>query len=508
MRSRLLALTAALLAGLPSACSRSTPVGPDPAGTPLGVNLAAVSDYSSELPFTDAFRQSRPWGSGGPLVRDAHGWVTRLAPGQTAEALLFTDDGRSAPPGVYTCLYDGSGEVEFAGAARALDRKPGRVSVHITPGQGSVAVRLVRTDPADPVRNLRLLRPGFAEGTTAPAFDPEFLRRWSRFSVLRFMDWQRTNNAKLARWADRPTPDDSTQAGPNGVAVELMIDLANALPADPWFCMPHAAGDDFVRQFARLVKQRLRPDRRVYVEFSNECWNGEFGQAQFCQDRGRSQGLSTNGFEAQLRFYSQRSVEVFRIWEEEFGGRERLVRVLAAQAANPSTGKTVLDWQDAAAGADAIAVAPYFGSGFGNPKSADRTVGLSVEQLLDGCRESIEANRKNVEAYAAEARKRGLRLIAYEGGQHLVGTNGAENNLLLDQLFVEANRHPRMGELYRQDLEQWRECGGGLFCLYSSMARPGKYGCWGLLEGPGQDARAAPKYRSAMDFLDRNPAGP
>src|SRR5581483_6113922 len=137
------------------------------------------------------------------------------------------------------------------------------------------------------------------------------------------------------------------------------------------------------------------------------------------KEQGRKLGLSNNDYEAQLRYYSRRSVEVFKIWEEVFGGRERLVRVLAAQSANPWTGTTVMDWQQASKSADAIAIAPYFGNRFGDPKTADRTAALSTIELLGELRADLAESRKQMQAYAAEARKRGLRLFAYEGGQHL-----------------------------------------------------------------------------------------
>ena len=35
--------------------------------------------------------------------------------------------------------------------------------------------------------------------------------------------------------------------------------------------------------------------------------------------------------------------------------------------------------------------------------------------------------------------------MAYEGGQHMVGVIGGENNEAMTRLFQEANRHPRMG---------------------------------------------------------------
>ncbi len=42
----------------------------------------------------------------------------------------------------------------------------------------------------------------------------------------------------------------------------------------------------------------------------------------------------------------------------------------------------------------------------------------------------------------------GSRLVPYEGGQHLVGIRGAENDDALTALLTAANADPRMGKLY------------------------------------------------------------
>src|SRR5581483_8613189 len=136
----------------------------------------------------------------------------------------------------------------------------------------------------------------------------------------------------------------------------------------PWFCMPHRADDDFVRRFARLVHERLDPGLKVYVEYSNEVWNYQFGQTRYAQEQGTALKL---GNPENLRYYSQRSVEIFKIWESVFGRTKRLVRVLAAQAVNPWSSEQVLKWHDAYQHADALAIAPYFGNRFGDPKTAD-----------------------------------------------------------------------------------------------------------------------------------------
>jgi hypothetical protein len=275
------------------------------------------------------------------------------------------------------------------------------------------------------------------------------------------------------------------------------------LKVDPWFCVPHLASDDFVKQFAELVKKKLDTSRKVYVEYSNECWNGQFSQARYCGEQGKKLGLSKNAYEAQLRFYSQRSVEVFAIWQKAFGGNKRLVRVLATQSANPWTGSTVLDWKDAYKSADAVAIAPYFGHRFGNPKTADKVAAMSAAELVAELATDVENNKKVLKSYAELAGKRKLQLMAYEGGQHLAGYQGAENNEKLTKLFHEANRHPKMKELYLADLKNWQEAGGGLFCVFSSMGTYSKWGSWGVLEHTGQDVKEAPKYQALREYLDR-----
>jgi hypothetical protein len=310
------------------------------------------------------------------------------------------------------------------------------------------------------------------------------------------MDWQHTNGSPLVSWADRPKPTDARYSTKKGVPVEIMVELANTQQVDPWFCMPHQADDDFVRQFARLVRETLDPRRTVYVEYSNEVWNWQFAQTRHAKEQGDALKL---GNPSHNRYYSQRSVEIFRIWEQEFG-RDRLVRVLASQAAVPWISEQIVTWKEAFNHADALAIAPYFGHSFGSPKNVDATLAMSPEQLLDALEKEVNGpNAEMIRKQAAIAKKHRLRLLAYEGGQHLVGTGGAENNQALTNLFIEANRHPRMYDLYRNHFRHWTEAGGGLFMIFSNVAAPSKWGSWGMLEYQNQPAADAPKYRAYLD---------
>jgi hypothetical protein len=481
-----------------------------PAAFSLGMNLSGVTDYSTEPAFLDLFRAARTWvsqadgkawGQGPPLDLRPDGYPKALAPGCHADAVVFTGLKGCGLGGRYVCLYEGDGAVDVRMDAKVVERDPGRLVVDIKPDADTVHVRLSKTDPANPVRNVRLVPAARETDHAAKWFRDDFLARWKGATVLRFMDWQRTNDSPVKDWAERTTLASYSQAGKGGVAVEIMLHATRQIGADPWFCMPHQATDDYVREFARFVKANLEAGRKVYVEYSNECWNGQFAQASYCQKQGLDQKLSANPYEAQLRYYSKRSVEIFRIWEAEIP-KGQLVRVLAAQSANPWTGTTVLDFEGAAKHADAIAIAPYFGNKYGSPKTAAEVAKLTPDALVAALKGDLAESLKAVRTYAAEAKKHGVALVAYEAGQHLAGHGGAENDEALTKLFIAANRHPGMEGLYRDYFRGWRDAGGGLCCVFSSTTRPSKWGSWGALEYAGQPPAEAPKFRAVRELLD------
>jgi len=481
----------------------------------LGINLSGVTYWSSEIVFVDLFKHSqdfksqspgKKYGEGGPLDLTGDGWVRSLKEdGQFADSIILSPINRRYPEGIYTCFYDGQGEIRFAYGIEVLEEKPGVIRLRVKPEQNLLTLRITKTNLNDPVRNIRFILPGFEQTFDKQPFHPEFLRRWEKFKVIRFMDWQRTNGSKLANWSDRPTSGMQTQGTDKGVTLEYMIQLANTLNADPWFCMPHQATDDYVRRFAEMVKQQLKPGLKVYIEYSNECWNGIFEQARYCKQKGKELGLSDNDYQAQLRYYSRRAVEIFKIWEEVFGGKDRLVRVLAAQSANPWTSEQVMDFEDAYTHADTLGIAPYFGYALGDPKTQDNVAKMTVEQVLNACEEYIKKEKETTARQAELAKKRGLRLVAYEGGQHLVGHGGAENNKQLEELFHAANRHPRMKQVYLEYLSAWKQGGGTLMVIFSSTGNYSKWGSWGLMEYHGQPINEAPKYQAVNEFLEKNP---
>lgn len=507
-----------LTVGLGSVAGAGSPAAGDlpPARSRLGINLSGCVDWSTEHPFVDVFRLSRRWisqregagwGKGPELERDADGWIRRLDPGCFAETPILTAG--HAPNGEYVCLYDGDGELEFHNNSRVVSRAPGRIVVEIDGAKGGVFVQLRRTNPANPVRRIRVVMPGHEKTFAAAPFNPAFLQRWRGFNTLRFMDWMDTNGSEQHEWTDRPTTN-YCNFTERGVPVEVMVVLCNRLGANPWFCLPHAASDDYVRQFAAAVKRELDPALTVYVEYSNEVWNGQFAQTRYAGEQGRKLGFAEKDWEAGWRYSAWRSVQIHRIWDQVFGGHDRLVRVIASQAANPYVSEQKLIFQDAWKQFDALAIAPYFHlnvpqEGSAQQPGAADVAQWSLERLLDHVTTNcVPGAIHDMAAQKQLADKYHLRLIGYEAGQHLVGVLGGENNDGLTRLLEAANRAPRMGDCYRAYLDGWKSAGGGdLGCLFASVGEYSKWGSWGLLEFA--DEAGSPKFDAVTKWNAGNP---
>jgi hypothetical protein len=515
-------------------------IGPGPGRSTavFGTNLNAVADWSPELMGVDLFKMSRKFFSGSEeqwedqraLDLDADGWVRSLDSGQVARTLMLSDEVRY-PAGDYVVLYEGAGTVEYGynGRVESVEhRGSGREVVSLDPHQGGLSLTIVDTDPEDYLRNIRILIPGgsceqdanrfcddsdpcdggecipFERSYQRQLFNPDFVESIAGYGVLRFMDWMQTNGSTQADWKDRPLPTDATWST-RGVPVETMVELANRVGKDPWFCMPHLADDDYVDRFASYVRDHLDPGRTAYVEYSNEVWNSYFPQAEYAARQGVALGLGV-GFEAQLRFYARRATQVHQIWERVFGDSSRLIRVTGSQQSNAWVTGSILGYKDTAAHTDVVAIAPYFGSDLGVPEQQSRVEQMSLDRLMAELRDKwVPSAIREIAAQARVAHRYGTELVAYEGGQHLVGLGASVESDRENELFDAANRDPRMKELYALYLQGWRNSGGHLFVHFTSCGVPTKYGRWGALEWMQQPRESAPKFDAIMEFISSNP---
>ncbi|MGF1547476.1 MAG: hypothetical protein ACFCUG_09120 [Thiotrichales bacterium] len=503
---------------------------PDYAKSPLGLNLREVRDWSADVQFVDVFRAARTFQETSPGVEvDKHGWVKSLGGEARATTYMLWDIKGRFPSGRYEVTYNGKGRISYGGGAEPVSRSEGRDVISLNAAENGLQLDIIATDPDDPIRDIRVVMPGgicasdpftrvagegeckgdyqsFKDHHATQLFNPDYLNFLRPFKVLRFMDLMGTNASPLQHWSERPRVTDATWSTRRGVPVEILVELANRMNADAWFTLPHRADDEYVFHFAEYVRDHLNPALKVYVEYSNEVWNSAFEQNRYALEMGQKLRLDSDKYTAAQMFYSKRAVEIFKIFEKVFGGDERLVKVLASQAANAWFGDLILGYGEAARHADALAIAPYFGGHLGDPSGAERVERLSVAALFDEVRtQSLPEAIEWMEANAKVAKKHGVDLIAYEGGHHLAGFHGAENRKKLNDLFDNADRHRQMRAMTTRYLDAWRKAGGTLFVYYSSPTKTSKWGRWGLTDSLYRKRAEAPKYDAVLEFIENNP---
>ena len=517
-----LAATASALGAAPASAQRG-PRDVIKAHPRMGINLGGLNYWNTELPFVDLMRMSGEWSlwrrdTPGAQVKDvtpvvdARGWLRALPEGLVAMVPLAarshlqstSPESKRAP---WVVRYDGRGEIEFDGALRVVRTVPGRIECEFVAQSPlpdpSLWLRITRIDADDPLRNIRVFKPGTENQPVSNPWDAAFIARWTGWGALRAMDLQNTNNSKLTRWSDRPLPDDRTLA-PQGIALELLIDLANRCGVGPWLCMPHRADDDFMRRAASLVAERLDERLPLWVEYSNEAWNPDFEQSAYASQQGLAAGLAPDAYTAQWRWHAKRSREMFAIWSQPFAGSKRLKRVLGTQTGN-SWGSQQLLRDPVVDVADVLAVSAYLPlvPGVTTSPTAAEVARWPLERVF----EHFEKELAQLETWQAEQRRwcarNGLLLVAYEGGQHAVGIGDAVRDAALERLFTQANRDERMGLMYRRLFDRWEDADGDLFCHFSGVSAPSRWGNWGLLEHHDDDPASRPKYRVTVDRMKK-----
>lgn len=502
-----------LLATAPAVVSGAGPhavVSPASLEKGVGINLSAVCDWCAEIQFLDVFKSARPWVNWNhpdyAFDLDANGYIRSLEPGMEAYTLVFTDLAGHYPKGRYVVLYDGEGTLRFweDEHSRVISSEPGRIVIDLQSDHGAVFT-LSEVNPDNYIRNIRMIPAEYEGVEPLPTFHPDFLARWRHVDIIRFMDWMRTNKSTVERWEDRTTPTSFTQGGPAGVSVEYMVELANELDADPWFTMPTRADDDYVRRFAEYVKEHLNPHLNVYIEWSNETWNSAFPQYHYAVEQGRKLGFTGSDWDVQIKYHAHRAKRIFEIWEDVFGSDERLVKVLGGfHHGGAYMAEMMLQHENVYEIADAYAIAPYFGHAYGAEK-AEWVKTASLEEILADLEHELAVSWQATEAVIAAVEKYGLAVIAYEGGQHLVGhyydgTWYPDDDKLTEKLTW-LNRQPEMYDIYMRDLRRWDEMGGAAYVAYASLTAYNQYGSWGLFEYHGQDPATAYKFQALSDWM-------
>lgn len=511
----------------------------------LAFNLAEVVDWTTQQPFIDVFRTARPWighlrgtwgGREEPELRasghvDEQGWVTGVPTDLTMISTLILTDipaEMTSVAGRYLVTWEGTAYLGFSGAARNVRYGQNRASFEYTPGQGAVSIEFNRGS----ARNITVVHErNLARFANGEVFNPRWLELVGDAENLRFMDWMLTNNSPVVSWDERPRVDHATWME-RGVPLEVMIELANVTGAEPWFTIPHLADDAYVRQFAEVVHARLRPDLRVWVEYSNEVWNFMFDQAHWAEEQARARW----GREwLWIQFYAVRAAEVMGIVSDVFADApDRVVRVVAVHTASLGLDEELLYAPDYLRenpahrrpheSFDAYAITGYFSAELmgedkrrllprwlaesrvmaerqadaqgltGPARDAhirthrfDHALDLAGRELLDGsvtgnAVDSVRDNLARVFTHHARiARDHGMELVMYEGGTHAIVPIDMHDNPEMVEFFNALNYSDQMARAYTEMIAGWRQLTPAPFMAYYDVGLSGVWGSWGAL---------------------------
>lgn len=484
------------------------------ASVPVGGNIDGINYWSLQNVFVDTMKQatlyslnrSTPGNYVAPTT-DANGWPTEdfmavVGSGGANTAHIYN--------GIYKVSLTGQATITATGGTvsnllynAATNTTTADVTLNASESSSwNFVINFSNTNGQ--AKNVQVMRPGYLPGTSQ-VFSTQFQNQIQQFQTIRFMDFEQTNNNQVVNWSDRAQVTDAVQSSSKGVAWEYVIQLANTTNKDVWINIPVNATDDYVKQLATLIKAQLNPNLHVYVEYSNELWNGAFSQTQVNLNAAIAEvnaggnlklpgdTQANNQWDWAARRVAERSVQISNIFASVFGqsAMNNTVRVvLPGQFANLYWTQTGLNYIEANYGSPSnylygIASAPYF-------YVTNDTAGLTETQIMAQLQASAQQDEASFSQWTGLATYYNLKAVAYEGGPD---TSGA-NNIAAK---AAAQSDPAMETLVSQFMTSWYAAGGSLFNWYYAGAGSwtSQYGAWAMTNDPTN--LNTPKYNGITD---------
>jgi PA14 domain len=495
-----------------------------PSANLMGVNLSGVEDWSYDRFFADVMKSARrpsTFGSheGTPPI-DAKGW-----PASDASIVLW--QGIANMNGSYRLSFTGQADVStYWGAATVANKQydpstnttTATITYYPTDTTGLLLnlanTRRTSTSAINSgVTNIKLMRP-ISPGSSV-SYDPSVTFTQpikdlvSKFSVVRMMDntgsngWQGINgNWNLRRPADYASQ--AASGAPYGMAWEYAIQFWNETNTDAWVNIPFPADDAFVTQLATLLKNNLAPGRKIYVEFSNELWNGGGAYAAVPNLNAAIAEVQANpnsplnydgvyptrdssGWTLAQRRISLRTAQVSNIFRQVFGDDQMMTRVRPVLMSQFGWSQgwlaPELDFMEDYLDNPTYQATPHapsyylYGAGGSAYEDADWSKGsnTTVDDVFNSMPNNFAQYVRNDMDWVGAF---GLKRIAYEGGPSL--DNLTANQNVPASVLQAAWSDPRMRTELVDNHHTWSANGGDLLMYFAST---GDYH-WGLTNDP------------------------
>jgi len=502
---------------------------------PIGMNIPGLTYYSTCLAYMDAMKMSgdfMTWYDGGPFDSEKISEIPVDVNGYPTQIPYTTSDGKQTKvrkmlnpfySGTHVLTFEGAGTVEIGGIANTKVNN-NKYYIEFNGSGDNVWLNIIASTNGNNLRNFKLVPLAYENSATYPTFTPKFLDGLRPFHAFRFMDWINTNQSVIKTWDKRITKTYHTQAGFNGGSYDHAIELANELDVDAWATVPYSADDNFITQTARLWRDGLRANRKIYCEYANEIWNWQFYVSTWVAQNavGHPNAYVTSDLAA-LRAAGKDFPEMdaymiarnFKLWKPEFTGANaaRLVRVAGVQHGwMDNTRRILVHLFDVdGVGCDMVASGGYFNyteadhlswltrCGTSNPVTSNETIAAASD--------AYDTNEATwTDETAKFVNERGVGYVVYEGGQHMQPY--LQGEWCYNQAVYDAQLSPKMYDMYMKNFRKMiePEVNCQLFMAFAYMgARENKYGSWGHLENmeqignPGGYMIIAPKYQALLD---------
>ena len=275
----------------------------------VGVNLAG------DWLWADALRQARPhWDTAAHLgdaaaTEDANNWPTQ-------DCSLVVWEGHAYNDGTYALSFIGQATVAVSygyGTVNGASSSAGTYNAATNTTTATVVItdtgaencsliftgtrRTATSATNTGITSVHFYRPVSEGASTSYApgtlFTNQTLAMSGKFAVTRFMDQVGANNSTQVNWSDRPLPGAWNQSP---LAYEYVVAYGNAANTDIYVNVPARATPAYFTNLANLIRYGsdgvnpyttpqtspayppLNAGLHVYLEWSNEVWNGGFQQ--------------------------------------------------------------------------------------------------------------------------------------------------------------------------------------------------------------------------------------